>query len=428
MGISDDAFERYAAEQEAAARAAQSGGSGFSGGNYEKVEWTGLESNKMKLIRAVGGPPDSKVDNTTARTARITMIVGDDGKKFRCVLPERADDPDHILWRIIARVNAAEWVDKKKIFPVEQKHPEIFNIINHNGFTPDNKQFIFDRGWTGRQVLIMNVIDREQMDWHREHKHTMLLSRNIGVGQDGTRFPEEGVPSWGFSSLLANLFKYYKSWEKYDIGILRTGLKESPYRIINATKYFEEVPAALQGLVVSDPLSEEEASWERYDLSKLFKITYYTKIYNRLKLTIGRIDAALGTHYLKEMEAKVAEEKVEFDAINAAAKAAEEAGAPATESAPEAPAAQPAPATRAAPVRAAAPKQEGFDVSKLKGWSALSDADRAQVAGVVIKDDKVTEIQYKNLAEGSMLLACPDCTILAPDTMTVCPNCGMSFV
>ena len=424
MGISDDAFEKYAQEQEAAAKAAQSGGSGFSGGNYEKVEWTGLEPNKMKLIRAVGGPPDSRLDHTTARTCRITMIVGDDGKKFRCVLPERADNPDHVLWRIIARVNAAEWVDKKKIFPVEQKHPEIFNIINHNGFTPDNKQFIFDRGWTGRQVLIMNVIDRERMDWHKEHKHTMLLSRNIGEGNDGTKFPEEGVPNWGFATLMANLFKYYKSWEKYDIGIIRTGLKESPYRIINASKYFEEVPDNLKEYVVDGPLTEEEAGWERYDLDKLFKTTYYTKIYNRLKLTIARIDAALGTHFLTEMESYVAKEKAEFDAQNAAAKALEErAAAPVAKESPKA-AAEP---VRAAPVRSAPqPKPEGFDASKLKGWSALTSEEKASIIGIVVKDDKVTEIQYKE--SDAMLLACPDCGILAPDTMNACPNCGISFV
>lgn len=417
MAIDDSEFERYAAEQEKIAReAANRGSGGGSSTTYEKIEYTGLESNRMKLIRAVGGPPDSKIDNFTARSARISWLIGDDGKKFRVVLPERGDDPDHVLWRIISRVKAVEWVDKKKVYPIELKHPDIFNIIAHNGFREGDKQFIFDRGWEGQQRLIMNVIDREQMEWHKANKHTMLLSRSIGEGKDGTKFPEEGVPSWGFSALLANLFKYYKSWERYDIGIVRTGLKETPYRIINAGKYVEEVPDFLKEFVVQEPLSEEEASWERYDLNKLFGVTYYTKIYNKLKLTIGRIDAALGTHFLGEIEDKVAKEKVEFEAQKAAeapvAAAVEPSMAPAATS-----------ATRAAPVRT---KPAGaFDTSVLKGWAKLSAAEREAISGTTVKDGKLIEIQYADA--NATLLACPECGIPGPDSFVTCPSCGLQF-
>jgi len=423
MAISDDAFEQYAQEQEKIAREANSRSGPGSSATYEKIEYTGLESNRMKLIRAVGGPPDSKIDNFTARSCRVSWFIGDDGKKFRVVLPERGDDADHILWRIIARVKAVEWVDKKKVYPVEIKHPEIFNIIAHNGFREGDKQFIFDRGWEGQQRLVMNVIDREQMEWHKKNKHTMLLSRSIGEGKDGTKFPEEGVPSWGFSALLANLFKYYKSWERYDIGIIRTGLKETPYRIINAGKYFEEVPDFLKEFVVQEPLNEEEASWERYDLNKLFGVTHYTKIYNKLKLTIARIDAALGSHFLQEMEDKVAKEKVEFEAQKAAEKPAETAPDIAEAPIKETTIAGNPIGTRSAPVRAK--PATAFDTSVLKGWERLSSSEKEMIAGVTVKDGKLIEIQYSD--PSATLLACPECSIPGPDSFTTCPSCGMQF-
>lgn len=427
MAVSDDAFEQYAKQQEAEARAQAQRPAGGYQANYEEIQWTGLESNRMKLIRAVGGPPDSGIDKTTARTVRVAYIHGDDGKPFRCILPERGDDATHILWRIISRVKAVEWVDKKRVNVVEVKHPEIYNIIAKNGLSVADKRAIYDRGWEGQQKLVMNVIDREQMDWHRKNKHTMLLSKNIGVGKDGKLFPEEGVPSWGFASLLGQLFKFYKSWEKYDIGIVRTGIKEAPYRVINACKHIEEVEdPALAELVVNAPLTAEEAGWERYDLSKIFGVTRYTKIYNKLKATIARIDATLGTSFSAELLDAVAKEKEEFAAIQAAQGGAPTAQETTYQAPAEAAEAQPVPApvaTRAAPVSDAS---VSFDTSKLLGWAKLPAGDKAFITGITVKDDKVTAMQFTD--PNAVVLSCPRCQVPGPQQFTVCPVCALDFV
>lgn len=425
MAVSDDAFEAYAKQQEAEALAAsQRGNGGGFQANYEEIQWTGLEPNKMKIIRAVGGPPDSGLDKTTARTVRISYIYGDDGKPFRCILPERSDDPGHLLWKIISRVKAVEWIDKKRVNVVEQRYPEIYNIITKNGLSGADKRAIYDRGWEGQLKLVMNVIDREQMDWHKEHKHTMLLSKNIGVGKDGRLWPEEGVPSWGFSSLLGQLFKFYKSWEKYDIGITRTGIKETPYRVINACKHIEEVtPPELANLVVNLPLTEEEASWERYDLSKIFGVTRYTKIYNKLRVTIARIDATLGTNFEAELKNLVEKEKEEFAALRAANEGAPEASE-ATYSSDV-----PGAATPAAPApqtRTPVASTSTFDTSKLLGWNELSDADKALISGVTVNSEgAVTELQFTD--PNLVLLGCNKCKVPSPESFTVCPACGLHF-
>lgn len=425
MAVSDDAFEAYAKQQEAEALAAsQRGNGGGFPANYEEIQWTGLEPNKMKIIRAVGGPPDSGLDKTTARTVRISYIYGDDGKPFRCILPERSDDPGHLLWKIISRVKAVEWIDKKRVNVVEQRYPEIYNIITKNGLSGADKRAIYDRGWEGQLKLVMNVIDREQMDWHKEHKHTMLLSKNIGVGKDGRLWPEEGVPSWGFSSLLGQLFKFYKSWEKYDIGITRTGIKETPYRVINACKHIEEVtPPELANLVVNLPLTEEEASWERYDLSKIFGVTRYTKIYNKLRVTIARIDATLGTNFEAELKNLVEKEKEEFAAMRAANEGAPEASEATYSS--DVPGAA-TPAAESPQTRTPVASTSTFDTSKLLGWNELSNADKALISGVTVNSEgAVTELQFTD--PNLVLLGCNKCKVPSPESFTVCPACGLHF-
>ena len=406
MSVTDDAFLAYAEEQE---REAQRPAGQSTPREYEEIKWTGLEKGRMKVIRAVGGPPDSKLDNTTAKTVRIARIIGDNGKQFRCIFPDRGEDENHILWRIMNRVNAVDWVDNKRVNINETKYPEIFNIVNKNGLKPDHKQYKFEKGWQGRHVVIMNVIDREQMDWHRENKHTMLLSRNISVSDDGREFPEEGIPSYGFLGPLSILFKYYKSWQRYDIGILRTGQMQSPYHIVNAGVNIVEVPEDLQPLVRKETLSEEEAGWERYDLDKLFGFTSNTKIYNRLKGTIARIDATLGTNFLQELKDAADAEQEEWEKENAPVK---EEVAQVVEV-----------AAKTRPTRSA--KIEGFDPGVLLGWDSLTQAEKDNIESVEMKNGKVSAITYKD--KNATLYACPDCSVAAPDSFETCPNCGLSF-
>ena len=201
MGVNDEEFLSYAEdfEKEEAQRNANRGTGGFTR-EYETLKWVGLESNKMKIIRVLGGIPNSaSADNFTARIVQVGWLKSDTGKNFRCVLPLREDNAENLMWRAINRVNEVVYIDRKRIKVNEEKHKDIFNIVNHNGLAETDPRFKFDKGWAGRQVIVMNIIDREQMAWHKENKHSMLLSRNVTLSQDGTReYADEGVPIYGF--------------------------------------------------------------------------------------------------------------------------------------------------------------------------------------------------------------------------------------
>ena len=426
----DDEFASFAKEKEAEQTA--KGVGGYSK-DYEEISYTGLEPNKVKIIRACGGVPDSGKDEFTARSVQLAWITGDNGKKLRVILPLKGTEEAHenILWKIISRVNETAWINKKKYYINETKNPELFNLINFNGLKEGDKKRVFERGWEGRQVLLMNVIDREQLKWHREHKHTMILSRNIGEGADGTKYPEEGVPVYGFIKLLSTtLFKHYGSWEKYDIGIIRTGQKDNPYRLFNATKFaaadMPELPEEMRQFVSdNNSLTSEEASWERYDLTKLFKVTSYTKILNRLKYTIGKIDSVFGSSYLKEIEDLAAKEKESWSNETQDNVSETSSAIPVKENnqeAIEAPTSAPV-RSRAQAVKESNPVNDFSSIVPF--WSKISSENQSEI--IDVKTDskgKIAEIKYNTTVD---IVACPQCQLASPENWATCPNCGLDF-
>lgn len=442
--VDDNEFQSFAEdfEKQESQRNANRGNTTFTR-DYEQIKWTGLEPNRTKIVRVLGGVPNSpNADAFTARTVQVGWIKGDNGKSFRCVLPLRDTDAgkDHIMWRVIARVNEVTYINRKRVYVNETKHKDIFDLVNYNGLPETDPKRKFDKGWEGRHVIVMNVIDREQADWHRENKHTMLLSRNIGRSADGTReYPEEGIPVYGFFNVIATtLFKHYGNWEGYDIGITRLGTTQQPYRLINASVYAkngipELAPEMIPFVSLDTSLTDEERSWARYDLGKIYGPTTYTKIYNNLQVAFRRIDATLGTQFTKELEFEVEKEKAER-AARQQAEPQTAPSAPATYSAPAATPVAAAPAPAAAPTRTRAPvapatsttvKLTADKIAALKGWHQLSETQQAMITDVTLdKAGKPVDIKF-DTDEG--VLGCPQCRVPAPESYTVCPSCGFDF-
>jgi hypothetical protein len=456
MSMSDiDAIFKAKAEQAEAEEREHASNRGKSF-TFEKVKWTGLEPNKMKIIRAIGEAPDWDLDGDApvqssydARVVRISHIIGDNGKKMKVVLPIKKRDANFLLWRIIDKVNEVEWLNEKdekgkskKVFLVKEAHPSIFNIVNFNNLDESDvmrKFNILGKGWAGREMFIMNVIDRSMMEWHKKNKHTVLLSKNVTIKKGDNdkiiEFVEEGVPAYGFTNMLnSQVIKFHGFWENYDIGIERTGLTTPAFRVICASKHIEETSALLQPLIVVGPLTDEEKSWERYDLNKLFGITSYTKLWNRLKLTIAKIDAELKTHFLDELQ--------ELAAKEAEARKAKNQADP------------PGPDTEEEPVDA--PVEENVEVpvketvavgeaASLPAYSKLNDKEKKAIVSASLMNDTekkallATATKEKPIKDGQFwkityepstgrMGKCPDCAAKSPDFFTMCPVCGSPFI
>jgi hypothetical protein len=429
MDNMNDAFKALAKEVESeerdrAAKRASGGGSSFT---FETIKWTGLEKNVMKVVRALGGVPNSGDSPFTARTIRHASIMSDKNKKMQVNLPSREEQPDWILWKVIDKVMDVDWVDKKKVYPVERTAPHIFNIVAHNGFAEGSPQHKFDKGWAGRDYFIFNCLDRspEVYKWSTTNKHSVLLSKqvNTSVGQDGKilEFPDPGVPAYGFVSLLAmNIFKHYGDWRNYDLGITRTGLMETPMRVINASKYIEEVPEELQALVSSGPLTEEEKSWSMYDLDKLFGVSSYTKLWNNLKLTFAKIDMELGTHFVDELKSFADEEAAKRQAEKAAETPDEEEeiedSLPKTQVVVE------------QKVEARPPRKAVEVSSNPPAWDQLNDEEKSYIVSSSIEGiGPKWNIVYSDAVKASKRYACTGCGTVVPEEFMTCPACGIRW-
>ncbi|MBP7820121.1 MAG: hypothetical protein KA027_01925 [Candidatus Methanofastidiosum sp.] len=438
----NDQFKQFADQvaQEEADRASKKGG--FTA-NYEKVKWTGLEQGKTKIIRALGGVPNSGDSPFTARVVRIAYVLDDKGKRMKVVLPNQEKDPQYLMWRIIDRVMEPSWTkegDKNvKSYPVQAKHPDIFEIVAHNGLPESNvkrKYGLEGRGWQGREFLLMNCIDRGLAFWHKENKHSVLLSKKVTLdtNKDGNpvEYIEEGVPSFGFVNILAStIFRYYGDWRNYDIGIEKTGQQSTPIIVKNASKHIEEIADNLKNLVVDGPLTEEEKAYEMYDLDKLYGVTTYTKLYNRLRLTISKIDLALGTHYSDELKSMADEEAKNREALKARQEQEEAMDVPdedhhvAQEETPVTTRPAPQAEVRTRPSPENQVKEEAEPVTKLPYFDRLNDNEKSKIKSIK-KVGEDYQVEYVGV-NGEQMYKCNNCTTHTPESFHVCPNCGIFF-
>lgn len=467
----DDCFNAFVAKTEQDEKAAQNRSSGGFHTDYEEVEWMGLD-DKYKILRIVGNPPttkDTHPDEATpydAKELAFSQIIDDSGKRMQLKLNKRVDDINHesLMWRIIDAVKEVEWVVDDTVAPVNgkkkfkrvyknEKFPW-FNKVVHGGYDPVKEDFLYkiSKGWSGQEIVVMNVIDRMD-DWCKEHKHTKLLSKKITERVDAegkvTRYPTQGVPSYGFINALSQIVSNNGHWTQYDIAVKRTGKLESPYLVQPASTYVEkglahffDTDGTLTKYVSCDKdYTEEEKTYAKYDISKMYAPTTYTKIFNHLGQTIKAIDADLHKNYYEELLSLVEIEKKEFE-NRQAAQASSTPAAPVVENDPLDPLTQPvaAPTTpvqesrtvarTVAPTETASTGLTPDKIALLKGWNSLSEEEKAQIIDVKVgSDGKIVDVVYSPTSAPTM--ACPmdngGCGIPSPQDFTSCPVCGCKY-
>lgn len=474
------AFVKKSEEDEAKLQAKQSGNGGKTF-TYETQQWVGLDQGRAHILRLVGNPPESltpgfKTGPYDAHEIFFETIKDDNGDRMQLRLPCHAEDinDEHIMWRIINKVKEVEWVDdpqnpgKRKRIPKHEK-TLVYDKITHGGFNPaDPKEadsYRYSKGWSGQQVTIMNVIDRED-SWCKDNKHTKLLSKKVTVGKDGSAYPTVGVPSYGFLSTLKKLVKVYGSWERYDIQVVKTGQMNTPYEVKNASYYksvgVPEIDTSKLDFISLEPgLTAEEQAYERYDIAKFYSPTSYKNLKERLGKTIQEVDATFNTHFYMELTGlaeKEEKERAEKQAAEAAANPAPQAEpapvyanvsdpAPIVESTPAYVAPQPVAAPAVAPVaepakvaEPAAPAQPAMatrgtvnigtlapnKVAALKGWMKLTDANKAQIKDVVLDaTGTITNVLYTE--DAATQCNCNNCMMPSPQDFLSCPICGADF-
>lgn len=411
--------------------------------SYEEMKWVGLENDSAKIVRIVGAPPESmtpgrKSSDTDAVEIYVSRIMNDANKKVVLKLPPHADDfkDEHIMWRIINKVKEVEWVpgpNGKNEKKYKYAGYPWYDKVVHGGFNPTDQQYSWTKGWSGQQVVIFNVLDRED-SWCKDNKHTKLLSKRVNqVVQDNgnvAEYADTGVPSYGFLTKLSELVGKYGSWEKYDVAITKTGEMTSPYVVKNATAFAKcpediaraELGDKLEFVSQEIQLTPEELSYERYNIKNNFKVTSYQKLLSDFGNTIKLIDGDLRTTYYDELKALSEKEKAEYEAK----KAEEEANAP-VEASSDTPTESISESTEK-PTRSRVVDMalSADKIAALKGWDSLTEDERKLIKDVELNDDgSVKTITYTTTDD---LADCPDCKFEAPMAIaTCCPVCGLKF-
>lgn len=428
----------------------KNGGNSFTPKEYDDIGYAGLVSGFYRIMRLIGAPPGAESQgyvrkNYDPKQIMMCDVKDDEGKKFTIRLPLREDSAahNHIMHRIYDEITKANWIpngaQKKKVFVNENKYPDLWKMITKGNYTEkDGMSFSMAGGFKSTIFTMMNVIDRED-DWCKDNKHTKVLCREVNVDDKGNVWAKPGVKSFGFIKRIGTMLGKYGNYEAYDIAIKRTGEKDNPFEMANASKLkskddLEELVnndgSIINGdLIVIGPLTSEEIAYERYDLDTLYQPTSYTKLLKRIPALFKLTDACLGTKYFDELTSLVEKEKamwaekygdenakVEEQQISEEQEAITEALQEDSE------VELPKRKVAIGPVS----NLSDDKIALLLGWAKLPDEHKNLIKDVIVKDGKVVETVFEKCDETKQLYACV-CGASSPGCFKACQVCGADF-
>lgn len=382
-----------------AARKQNGGGTG-----YTDVPFTALGTSD-RVYRIRGLPYSVREKGTDVKKIWFTLALKDDDKYTRIIGPDPRSDEGKawLLYRVINTVLSYDWNPDLnggkggKVYKFQDSCPDIFNrVAKNNQLT--NKHAT---GWQFHVAVLFNVIDRQNMDWHRTEKKLRVLSKGCWEGQDKKMNFDLGVPDGVYTSIMDDIvcLDGNTNWEDYDVVLKK--LTENPwYRAYHPKDDIKRISDEALKIASMAPLTEEEKSWQMWDFDKLYSITRYKKIQEAFGLTIQKVDKVFGKTFYEELQRLVEEEEKQITAQRAAQAAegkTEEDNTASDEPAPEeapgqsasveaAPARQRAPAAEAAPASSTLPWDKLIDGSyngyEYKGVELLTDQEKSWIFGV----------------------------------------------
>jgi hypothetical protein len=302
-----------ARKQQKAEEASRQNGGGFGG--YPDIPWTALYPDKQQVFRFAGLPYLVREKGTDSKRIFVAMILGDDDKKFRCIGPNPDDRKDWILYRVMNKVLDRRW-DKDKPsargkgdwdYLNALTHPDLYNRCAKN----NNLENTYEKGWKFSAAVLVNVIDRANYDWHLKNRKYRLLSKKASSYQDKIFF-DVGIPDMLYKLIEDDIVASDGNvcWEDYDIVIKKVA--EDPwYKAYHGVDDAKRLDADAKALVQDRGLTPEEASWEMNDIDKLFPITSYKRIKDKLGLFFQRVDKSFNTRYFDELCGLVEKEEAE---------------------------------------------------------------------------------------------------------------------
>jgi hypothetical protein len=435
-------------------------GSG-SGKEFVNPQMLGLAVNKdrsERVFRIVGRPYEERVDPSDAKFLYFSKFVKDDFSGYSNILWRTKDDEDglpeidtsFILYRLWKKATEYDWKEYteeeksqrqddrngEKIF--KHAHTKTFQRITSNKANWDS----YPKAVEIKKRVVMNVIDRQD-NWCQENKHSKILFAKVdrytpnGSTEEIERAHEYGVPNMFYDILWEEVVRHW-GWDEngipVDIVATATGKIPNAYKIYDAedTKRIEDSSAKIAS---TKPLTQEEMSYELYDLDDIYKECSHYKLKENLIGLFKQCDADFGTNFTEELLELAKEEEKEYNESQKAKQSEEK------KEEREDP--QPAPQDKDEPEERPAresreekSEQEEVDFEKvlsmLPNWDKLSELDKEDIKNG-IEDIEGFVIRYKSDVKP---VPCDDANCkfpeseigtMLPSTVINCPVCGMKF-
>lgn len=400
-------------------------------GNYEfeKIKYVSLDVNSDAVIRFLGAMHPFHTEPTDmVQVLHTDKALDDYGKLSKINWSfDKTKKTGWFLWKLYYTVMAYNYIkeEKRKEYVNQAKFPEIFNRMAFN----NNLKNKYETGWLPDNYLVCNVIDRLDIDWHKTNKHTKLLSKKCSVYND-IEYTDVGITISLYEMILNEIVEYQGYFEKYDIVIRK--LADKPYNevyhpVLHAQQLTKKNPTILKVASVKE-LTDEERSWEKYDLDKLFKVTSYAKIMNRFGKYIQDIDKAFNKEFYFELEQLCEKEKTD-NVKNNKPTESESNDEPTMAPIEEKKSVEP-PVETTTQRKTITPKsdevkveidwQEFIDMGLL-GITSLTDENK----NLILRFNDQGVFDYS--CDKSNVIDCAECGFPSPDTFMVCPKCGRKF-
>lgn len=295
--------------EEQKAREANRGTGWNSSESSSNIEYVALQTEGERVIRLTGLPLSMRESGMDATKVEIATILGDDGKRFRAIFPDHETHKSYLLWKIYDLVTSGTWKEingrRVKNYIYEALHPECFKRVMYND-NPENK---YEKGWKPSAYVLLNCIDRSDPEWHKEHKHTKVLSKRASENKEtGSFFYDPGIPELCYNQIYDDVVSYYGDWEDYDIVVKKLNVMpyySAKHGVIESQKISEPSKA----IVVEGPLTDEEKAYEKYDFNELFPVTSYRRIKEKLGDFIRKVDIDFKKNFTEELNRLVEEEQ-----------------------------------------------------------------------------------------------------------------------
>ena len=294
--------------------------SSFTEKDFEVIHWLGLQEKGSTPIRLVGNPVEFRQKPSDTKLVYRSKIVSyekansyfyvnwkqttETRKGFEF---ESGDlDKKWILHRFLSDVQEVEWIKvegkekKQKVF-VNANSP-VYKKVSLNK-VPKDLSNPYDNKFYPSKIVVANVIDPMDLDFHKETKHSKLIASKLDSinTDDGNKilYPKPGLPYSVYSSIIDNLVSKVGGWD-FDV-VIKRDVDADPMYAVNHYSDFA-VPSDIKKVCSDKDYFQTLKELELYDLDNLYRVTSYGKLKYHLLPLMKEWDKETGSHFAEELE------------------------------------------------------------------------------------------------------------------------------